>query len=304
MIGDDMLDMIFAIALMDTVIAVPSEGTVYVHEWGVVTFTEESVVIGGDPDMVPIDQPFPPDHFEDMVVRAPVVYFYGEPFSGYFTVTVGSGSFLEAYPTPSDASLMSSPPFSEASASASWRINGTFPSTDRDIPFDDGTVSCVSDELLELWREPPSMFLEFGDGSKEMFVYYECSMAPVDEDAYCPVILGGEGAYLDPGYRGELLKFVRAGDSVEMVNGPGEDVVSMLCDWAGGTMKSQELEAMWGTWESWIYDGAWQGDTLLVFPLPRSTVDNITSIRLDTDAWMDVEYSRFFLGILSEQPPI
>ncbi|MBN2585701.1 MAG: hypothetical protein JXA64_05005 [Candidatus Fermentibacteraceae bacterium] len=295
-----MLEMVFAIALMDTVIAVPSEGTVYVHEWGVVTFTEASVVIGADPDMVTLDQPFPPDHFEDMVVRAPVVYFYGEPFSGSFTVSVRSGSFLEAYPTPGDASLISSPPFSGASARASWRINGTFPGTDRDVPSVDGTVSCVSGELLELWREPPSMVLEFGDGSKEEFVYYECTMAPEDEDAYGPVILGDEGASLDPGYRGELLRFVRTGDGVEMVNGPGEDVVGTLCEWAGGSMKSQELEALWGTWEGWIYDGAWRGDTLLVFPLPLSTIDNITSIQLITDEWMDVEYSRFFLGMLSE----
>jgi hypothetical protein len=44
-----MLELIFAAALMDTVIAPIDFGTVYVHEWGAVTFTEESIIFGANP---------------------------------------------------------------------------------------------------------------------------------------------------------------------------------------------------------------------------------------------------------------
>ena len=92
---------------------------------------------------------------------------------------------------------------------------------------------------------------------------------------------------------------MKTGSGVLLVNPPEDDMISYLCDWAGGSMKSQELEAMWLTWEDWIDEGSWKGDTLLVFPLPPEAVSNISSIYLQTDRYMYVEYSRFFLGIIS-----
>lgn len=293
-----MLEMIFAAALMDTVIAVPAEGTVYVHEWGVVTFTEESVLLGGDPDMVIPDQFFPTDQQGDMVVRAPVVYFYGAPFSGSFTVDAGSGSFLETYPVPSVESLPPASGYAEY-ASSTWRITGTSQEEERMTEPEYGSVSCIGPELMELWRKPPSMVLEFVDGSVEKYIYYECSLDPGTGDGWDPVLTDGPEIRLDPEYQGELLVFVKEEGGVELTGGTGDDMIPMLCDWAGGSMKTQELEALWQTWEGWIYDGSWQGDTLFVFPLPGTTVDNITRIRLITDEWMDVEYSRFFLGMFS-----
>ena len=96
-----MLQLMFAAALMDTVIAPPPEfETVYVHEWGVITFCEEAVTLGAMPETQQWNQITEPDDWEEMVVRAPVVYFYGAPFSGKFTVTVPFGSFIETMPIP------------------------------------------------------------------------------------------------------------------------------------------------------------------------------------------------------------
>lgn len=303
-----MLELLFAAALMDTVIAHPVGEYVEIHEWGVVTFSQESVVLGADPGTDPHAAAIPPDQWEEPVVRAPVVYFYGKPFSGVFTVNTIAGSFIELYPEPE--TLTDTSPMPEfPSAIARWRISAAGPhSGERGLPdMDRRAATCVSPELLELWRSPPSMRLEFSDGSAEGFVYYECRLSNWPEQEYYPVTFTHGGPALDPGWDGEVLRCVRAGDSVllELHSEEGakevepEVVPDMLCRWAGGTMKSQELEAMWETWEDWVMDGEWSGDTLDVFVLPLSTVQNISTVHLETDEYMRVEYRRFFLGMTS-----
>lgn len=303
-----MLELIFAAALMDTVIAPPVEDYVEVHEWGVVTFSQESVIFGADPGTGPHAAVIPPDQWEEPVVRAPVVYFYGEPFSGVFTVVTTGGSFIELYPEPE--TLTDTSPLPEyPSSTARWSITAEGPSpVSRDIAAVDGRAStCVSPELLELWRSPPSMRLEFSDGSTEEFIYYECRLNNWMEQDFYPVTITEEGPALDPGREGELLRCVRSGDSVLMELSSEEgtkpvepaDVPGLLCRWAGNTMKSQELESMWATWEDWVMDGEWSGDTLDVFTLPPGTVQSISTIRLETDKYMRVEYRRFFLGMIS-----
>lgn len=303
-----MLELLFAAALMDTVIAPPVEEYVEVHEWGVVTFSQETVVFGADPGTDPHAALIPPDQWEEPVVRAPVVYFYGKPFSGVFTVNTIAGSFIELYPEPE--TLRDTSPMPEfPSATARWRIAAAGPhSGERELStMDRRPASCVSQDLLELWRVPPAMLLEFSDGSTEEFVYYECRLSSSADGAYYPVTVTDDGPALDPGWDGEVLRCVRTGGSVllELHSQEGteamepSDVPGLLCRWAGNTMKSQELEAMWKTWEDWVMDGEWSGDTLDVFTLPLSTVQGISTIHLETDEYMRVEYRRFFLGMIS-----
>jgi hypothetical protein len=293
-----MLELLFAAALMDTVIAEPQDGTVYVHEWGVVTFSQETVTFGADPSMMDFVQPYDPDQWEDAVVRAPVVYFYGEPFSGSFYVNAAGGSFIETWPEP-DSTMQTGPITGEGHNTAQWQIDWSIPGNDRDGAGAVDAISCISEELLELWCKPPSMLLGFRNGLSGKFIYYECSLQPVENGYYYPVVYGPEGVGLSDSYQDELLSFVKTPSGVTMLNPPDGEIVELLCDWAGGTMKSQELEAMWLTWEDWIRQGSWQGDTLQVFPLSETTVDNITTISLATDGYQYVEYSRFFLGMLS-----
>lgn len=284
-----MLEMLLAAALMDTVIAFPDDAGIFVHEWGVVTFTGESVAMVSDPDILSSFQPPPFQDDDQMVVRAPVVYFYGEPFSGTFSVTAASGTFIETWPEPA---------FTDGRV-ASWSLTASNGESDPDRWSSVGRMPCISPELLELWRSPPSMALDFLDGSSEKYIYYECSLAPEAQDSYYPVSYGPGGPELDPEYNGNIMRFVRTENGVLPLEPPSEGMVPLLCEWAGGSMKTQELEGMWKTWEDWIYRGSWSGDTLAVFPLPASTVELITDIELITEEWVLVEYSRFYLGMMS-----
>jgi len=305
-----MLELLFAAALMDTIIAEPDYGTVHVHEWGAVTFSEENVIFGANPMTDPNSDFIPPDHWDEPVARAPIVYFYGEPFTGTFTVNVHSGNFIETLPVPS--SLVSTSPMPpENSYSATWVITGTSNEQHRDITGIE--YSCISADLLKIWREPSSYLLDFDTGAQEKFVYYECSLHPSSGDAFYPVLLQNDGAVLDPDYTGPVMRFLKDGDTVNMelitawtepeqaINASDQnlDVPEILCDWAGGSMKSEELNSMWDTWKSWIFDGSWSGDTLLVFPLPINTIEGMTSINLAVGSYANVEYSRFYLGIIS-----
>ena len=303
-----MLELIFAAALMDTVIAPVDYGTVYVHEWGAVTFTEESVVFGANPFIDPNSDFIPPYQWEEPVARVPIVYFYGAEFSGKFTVSVHSGNFIETVPFP-DNLVSTSPMPPQQSCNAVWEILETTLNQEYLV----GEYSCVSSDMLEIWREPPSYVLDFNDGSREKFIYYECALQPSSEDEFYPVLLSENGAVLDPDYRGSAMWFVKEGETVILdrimgddplqgvitATGPQNIYPEILCDWAGGTMKSEELVSMWDTWEGWIFDGSWSGDTLLVFPFPGSTIERMTTISLSTNEYHDVVYSRFYLGILS-----
>lgn len=303
-----MLELIFAAALMDTVIAPSDFETVYVHEWGVVTFTEENVVFGANPFTDPDSDALLPYQWEEPVARAPIVYFYGVPFTGTFTVSVHSGNFIETVPFP-DNLVSTSPMPPQQSYNAVWEISETTLNEEYLV----GEYSSVSSDLLKIWRIPPSFVLTFNDGSREKFVYYECVLVPSSEDDFYPVLLQENGSVLDPDYRGPAMWFVKDGETVVMdrimgndplqgiitPDGPQNIYPGILCDWAGGTMKSEELVSMWDTWESWIFDGSWSGDTLLVFPLPERTIERMTSIVLQTHDYRNVEYSRFYLGILS-----
>ena len=105
-----MLELIFAAALMDTVFAPIDFGTVYVHEWGAVTFTEESIIFGANPLTDPDSDLILPYQWEEPVARAPIVYFYGAQFSGTFTARVHSGYFIETLPYPDNVESTSPMP--------------------------------------------------------------------------------------------------------------------------------------------------------------------------------------------------
>ncbi len=302
-----MLEMIFAAALMDTVIAPADYGTVYVHEWGAVTFTEEEVIFGTAP-LADLYTDFS-DEWDEPVARAPIVYFYGAQFSGKFTVTVPSGTFIETLPDP-ESLLTRGLLTPRESSEAVWMITETSPGHRADLVDE---YPCISSDILAMWREPESYLLEFHDGAREKFIYYECAFQPSTQDDFYPVQLQTDGAALNPEYDGSVMRFVKDNGTVSMelitewpsssgelhTQGQMPDVPEILCDWAGGTMKSQELISMWNTWEGWIFDGSWNGDSLLVFPLPRNTVEGMTAIVLETDEYHDIEYSRFYLGFIS-----
>jgi len=308
-----MIHLMFAAALMDTVIAPPPEfETVYVHEWGAITFCEDQITLGSIPETDQLEPYTEPDDSDHLVVRAPVVYFYGAPFTGSFQVSLPSGSFIETLPTPESISWAGQS--SESINLATWRINGSTQEFPEDGSWSSIDGTSITPELLQSWRLPPCMTLTFPEGVIEKFVYYEAALAEMGSDDLYPVLLTEQGAVLHPDYDGPFLRFEKTLEGVEVLDEDGEPVFrgllddysvdaffqEVLCQWAGGSMKSQEIQAIWETWKSWILEGGWNGDTLLVFPLPYSSAENVSSVYLETDQNFNVEYERFFIGILSQ----
>jgi len=309
-----MLPLMF-VALADTVIASPADlNTVYVHEWGAVTFAEETV-IGAVPPSDTFENFTTHNDWDEPISRAPVVYFYGDFFQGTFTVTVPSGTFIETWPVP-EKLIAIAPLQLYNSSRAEWTISGT------SWGEPDATdISAVRDELnfspdiIDIWRWPASFLLEFADGTSEKFIYYECALTPQNSYDFYPAILTDEGTVLDPEYHGELMRFIKLDGEVVLNPIAGRygtrrelqqateygDVHETLCSWAGGTMKSDEINAMWSTWEDWIYNGSWSGNTLVLFPLPEETVERMSSITLKTSEEHEIEYSRFYVGIILKQ---
>ena len=308
-----MTPLLLAAALVDTVIAPPADlNTIYVHEWGAITFAEE-VIIGAVPPSDPYENSPTHNEWDEPVARAPVVYFYGDFFQGTFTVTVPSGTFIETWPVPEKLTAIA-PLQLTSSSRAVWTISGTSwgePGT-IDTPAEMNGLS-FTPEILDIWRWPPSFLLEFNNGFREKFIYYECALTPQSNDDFYPALLTDEGTVLDPEYHGELIRFIKL-DGKVVINpisgryGTGRelqqateygDILETLCSWAGGTMKSDEINAMWSTWEDWIYSGSWSGNTLIIFPLPNETVERMSSITLETSEDHEIEYSRFYIGIIS-----
>ena len=307
-----MLPLMF-VALVDTVIAPPADlNTIYVHEWGAVTFADE-IVIGAVPPSDPYENFTTHNEWDEPISRAPVVYFYGASFQGTFTVTVPSGRFIETWPVPGE--LIAIAPLQMYNSSrAEWTISGTSwgePGINDISPGSDQLS--FSPEILDIWRRPPSLPLEFADGAREKFVYYECALTPQNNNDFYPAIITDEGIVLDPEYHGELMRFIKLDGEVILNPIAGRygtrrelqqateygDIHETLCSWADGTMKSDEINAMWSTWEDWIYSGSWSGNTLVVFPLSDETVERMSSITLETIKEHEIEYSRFYVGIIS-----
>jgi hypothetical protein len=76
-------------------------------------------------------------------------------------------------------------------------------------------------------------------------------------------------------------------------------VLEKLCDWGGGNLKSQEIEALWNTWEP-FFRARPLGERWLLFPLPPATVEQISTVNLSLEApgFGRVEYHRMFLGLV------
>lgn len=305
-----MVELLFA-ALIDTTIAVVDPGTVYVHEWGAVTFTEEQVFFGTAPLEDGIPAPIPPDHWDEPLARAPVVYFYGAPFTGTFLVNVASGAFVETSPQPVSLSDGRGMPDLPETYTALWSVAAE-PASGGSSGRESDAPACIPADLLESWRRPPSHEIEFSSGAVEKFIYYECALTPTDSSSFLPVLFADGHALLEPGYSGQTVRFSRndggvgaalfeAGLPVRRVSleEGSPEMVEILCDWAGGTMKTEELEALWDTWRGWVTGGDWTGEELFLFPFPAGTVERMTTIQLIPDQTLRVETTRFFVGFVA-----
>jgi hypothetical protein len=289
--------------LADTVVAPVDDMMIRVHEWGVVSFTSFGTEAAGAPG-----DTYGFDPFGMVCVDAPVVWFHGSPFTGTFTARAGMGFVSAVYPEPTEGFEGATPQV------VSWRIEGRNP-----VPFDEAPDPHVPENTpflwaMDHWRDVPCLDLFDGDGNYlDRFLYYEtlipdgiqARMNTVVEDGrHLAGLFSPEGLLITTGEDSEVHVYTIIPLPVltDAIRLPLEstEVNEKLCDWAGGNLKSQEIAALWNTWEPFFRERP-AGERWLLFPLPPETVESISNISLTVDnsyfATM-VEYHRLFLGLV------
>ncbi|MBD3294716.1 hypothetical protein GF394_04425 [Candidatus Fermentibacteria bacterium] len=235
-----------------------------------------------------------------------MVYFYGDGFSGDFIVEVPNGEITEIYPMDGVRAVPDSVVWRDIQVSA---YEG-----DLDCPAE-LPVGFLWEDDVNLWRSVEGNTVRFPGGDEEGFLYYECALRDIASFDY-PFMFQVDGGL--PSNVDRVLLFLRpSGEYQEMYSvdpsrifHPVETeetmvysrdvVLQELCAWSGSGLYSIELEVMWDTWAPWITSGEWEGDALVVFPLPQKAVSDISglSVRTDDVDEKDIIYSRFFLGVL------
>lgn len=284
------------------------------HEWGVVIYSGNGVEAVGSSG----------GHWtnpNEMIVYAPVVYLYGPGFTGDVTVT-SNGRIFNAWPEPDRSfQLMAL----EGGGSAVGWTGITAEQADsteseyRSIPGDAELTNFGW--ALYMWRQPGSLLLtREADGFADTFLYYEVDLSgrpfppplpgSAPENAPADEIVSGEIMLVDrPDFdtiRNELILVERlpegSGDVYEAHTRVGyscELALEAIRGWAGGILTEEEIQALWGTWESFVLYGNWEGETLAVFPIPAPLIDEISKIEVTNEAGLPVSYHRFFLGMVA-----
>lgn len=293
-----------------------ADGPAEVHEWGVLLWQDsalEAAGAGGGPWFDP----------SEPVVLAPVIYLYGDPLECEVTVS-SHGRIFDLYPDPDQFCGLEGCLRGLGSA-VRWcglRAGPLVPGVnDRwSSSFDVGIPGFQW--ALSMWRQPQAMLIaRDSDGFLDRFLYYEVDLTgtgfPVPLPPFSP-----EGAPREETVSGRVLVFHRPDGSsevsvsVEPVEGlaPGGTLeaapdapegydcilpLTVIRSWAAGILTEEEIGAMWGTWEPYARYGDWEGDRLVVFPVPAALLDRISTIEIETGTGLEVEYRRFFLGMTS-----
>lgn len=266
---------------------------VEVHEWGVIVHGGSCADLVTHPGMYATVEP--PD--EPLVVRAPVVYFYGPPFTGRFTVET-PGMFTALHPET-------------AGQGAAWGLTADW--VEYDATGDMAYLPMVDGWNAIPWRNPQSLTLRTDRGIIDEFVYYECTVDP----AALPVQPGDMGAdvrdgfehlpaaLVIPSYAGPTVLPVRLG-AVEcpmelmrnLVTAPA-DLLPLLYEWSVDVLDIDEVDAMWSSWREWMSGEGLpdpeSGAALLVYVLPEECLADVSTLELTVEEGYPVEYSRFIV---------
>ena len=290
---------------------------VLVHEWGVVTYgTDYEPELLSIPDM-PMIVGGTDD--EEIVVRAPVVYFYGPEFEGDFTVETNGGRIIDTYPVADH--LSSDMTIAEWRGMVSDYAISRSLSDVRDAGSyeENGTGAFIWP--MGSWREVQSSVVHCGDPEiEERFVYYEValdglppSIPLVHDRGGSPMLLGDfDGQlllfHLLPDGSTATCLFADPEEAAEPMEhwalGPVDEdaLLEVLYRWADGEMELEEIDALWSTWSGWLVSGMDYGraggSALILYRLPPDAVEDICSLHLDTEQGYPVDYSRFILAAM------
>ncbi len=300
--------MLSVLALVLTVSVLPQPGGgIEVHEWGVVRFQGDSISVSGFPSDSSGLRPVPFEYgMVPPAVDAPVIFFHGDGFRGDFIVEMPGGTATSIYPR---AGMV------QRGDSIIWKDISVLQSYDLDSPYDRrGITGFIWEDAVYGWRGVNANTVRTG-GIDEGFLYYECRPAVSPELDYPRRLAMGSGLPEDVDH---VLLFLRPYDDEYMemysvapcgifvppeVDEIGiysrEEVMRELASWAGDKLTREELLAMWDTWEEYVTGAQWQGDALILFPLPKNAIEKISTLSVSTDEDCPVTISRFFLGMVT-----
>jgi hypothetical protein len=287
---------------------------VKVREWGVVLYRGEVVTAAGSPGGPWYD-------WSDAVAEAPVVFFRGPEFTGRFTVTSPARIF-NVYPEPDDGVEVDLG-WVGCVSSATWEGLSGRALEPGEQPWSD----CLDVDIpgfqwaIPTWRVQESLVLRrSSDSWCDRFLYYEVDLS----GTAFPLPLPGAGPEPeDPALvvSGQIMVFHRdefGNVSMEIAQAEERSVASeevvvpsrgyasegafdILLSWIGPNLTVQDAQVLWATWEPYILWGDWQGESLTVFPIPQSLLDRISTLDLQVEGGLSVNYGRFFLG-MAETP--
>jgi hypothetical protein len=279
--------------LLAVAAAVPgSEAPNSVHEWGVVVFNQTGALFCDSPWQYSVNYPGTPS----VETYAPVVWFYGEPFTGTFSVSVDEGQIVGfAFPTPDRMET----------SRAEWKISG-FESTGEE------DTSCYRsiyyngpfEWAAAFWRSVPSLQLSLEtSGMFENFLYYDCTVAPEFTKHFFTWDSLGNPVF--ESYPLEDALYFSGNDIPDPViwrngafiplNAESRPYMarSIFSEWADSKLNNAEISALWETWQPVFTE---EGSNWLVFPIPEEFYDEISTIALSTVTGSEVDYHRFYLG--------
>ncbi len=314
-----MLPLLFPF-IADTVIApLPDYTDLFVNEWGVVVFTSEGTTIAGAPDENG-NVRFGRQVFGELLVDAPVIWIHGAFFEDA-TLTVKSlqGYLTTLFPEP-DATLGNERPLV-----ASWNISAPPPLPRRERPELVIPPDTPFGWAMGFWRDVPSLDL-FSAGTGEYmanFLYYEAGIPywELPDAIFDAKILAGyyapDGLLITAGHdpRVERIQLIPLPDGSGTPAGmtdplSDDDICAIICDWAGGNLKSEEITALWQTWkpffeilsidDEYVLDRIGSDEQWILFPLPWDVVEEISTIHLEVHDTIDrnITYNRLFLGLV------
>ncbi|MCK4807207.1 MAG: hypothetical protein KAT09_06155 [Candidatus Aegiribacteria sp.] len=294
------------IAILNVILVSAESEPVEVHEWGVVIFGEYEPAVTAVPGFVlppvitdPAFSIMPPS------VEAPVIFFHGEEFSGDFVVEVFNANIFDIYPVDGVRSTHDSIRWSD--------IRVFNPGEGTEYPDIFPAHCCMSDELARSWRTLECNSVRTSGGINEGFLYYECFLENQEFVEYPKLLAAGGGL---PEGVDKILIFMRPSDDYQemylvdpaslFIPAEIEEIgvydkawmLEILFSWNTVGLYPDEIELLWETWEAYVTSPVWEGDALVVFPLPRDMINKISSLEVLPDGEMEIMYRRFFLGMM------
>ncbi len=294
------------IAVLNAVLVSAESEPVEVHEWGVVVFGEYRAAVAAVPDAGLSSFIADPYYgIEPISVEAPVIFFHGAEFRGDFVVEVFNGGIFEVFPVDGMTSEWNS---------IKWSGIQVFePGEGTEYPEALTADFLLPGEAVQNWRTLECNSVRTSGGINEGFLYYECYLETPDFMKYPLLLVEGEGL---PEGVDKVLIFLKPYDDMQEMYlvyptsiyipleteessvYDREEMLEILSSWNTSGLYSDELELLWDTWEAYVTDPLWEGDALVVFPLPQEMIDKISSLEVLPDGEMEITYGRFFIGMI------